>query len=83
MQQKFITDFWSWKIWIGFLFMFIYLCIFVYGFYLGCLVVIECMISWSDMNKDAKNLLEKNLNQKNVMDFWMAHFGPYFRKSIS
>jgi hypothetical protein len=83
MQQIFIMDFWSSKVWIGFLFMLIYLCIFAYGFYLGYLVVTQCMTYWSDMNIDAKKLLEKNLNQKNVMDFWMAHFERYFHMSTS
>jgi hypothetical protein len=57
-------DFLSWKIWTSLLFVPLYTCIFVYEFYLGYIIGIQYMIC-------AKTLLEK-INQKKVMDFWMA-----------
>ncbi len=66
-----VMDFWSWKIWIGLLFVPLHTCIFVYEFYLGYIMGIQYMIC---LNK--KNICEKKIRVKNqtkkVMNFWMA-----------
>jgi hypothetical protein len=54
-----IIDFWSWKLWIGLLFVPLYTCIFVYEFYLGYVIRTRYMVFLNKKHICAKTLLGK------------------------